>query len=150
MAVKFLRLICLPLAGVATMAMLTGCGNSAAPTDPGQGLDTTPPPAPVHLYYSHDPQGRPVLAWDASTAPDVASYDVYIYSPSPDRDNAYLLISTDADNNYVLPTVSTTTSNTYRVRAVDTSGNKSAYSAAVGIITTPAGGGGDFTPIDVQ
>jgi uncharacterized protein YceK len=147
--VKFPRMIRLPLAGVATLAMLSGCGSTASPTEPGPGLDTTPPPAPTHLVYSHDAQGRPVLAWDASAAPDVASYDVYVYSPAPDRDSAYLLITSDANNNYVLPTVSTATEATYRVRAVDTSGNKSAFSAAVEIITAPAGGGGDFTPIDI-
>jgi fibronectin type 3 domain-containing protein len=130
--------------------MLSGCGSTAAPTDPVVGLDTTPPPAPTHLTYSHDAQGNAVLVWDASAAPDVASYDVYVYSPSPDRDSAYLLVSTDANNNYVLPTVSTTTETTYRVRAVDTSGNKSAFSASADIITAPAGGGGDFTPIDTK
>src|SRR5262245_4686228 len=143
-SVKLLRWISLPLSGVATMAMLSGCGDTVAPTEPGSGLDTTPPPAPAHLYYAHDIQGRPVLAWDASAAPDVASYDVYIYSPSPDRDNAYVLVSdSDAtDNNYLLPSVSSTPTATYRVRAVDTSGNKSAFSASADVILGPGGGSG--------
>ena len=146
---KVSRLISLPLVGFATMAMLSGCGNSAAPTGLDTGLDTTPPPAPLHVVRSNDDQGRPVLSWDASAAPDVASYGVYIYSPSPDRADAYLLVDDATDNNYVLPTATSIGTVTYRVRAVDTSGNKSAYSAAATFEVAPAGGGGDFTPIDI-
>ncbi|MBI1796753.1 MAG: hypothetical protein HYR74_06855 [Candidatus Eisenbacteria bacterium] len=145
---KPLRWISLPLAGIATMAMLSGCGSTAAPTGLSSGLDTTPPPAPAHVFLSHDEMGRPLLAWDASSAPDVASYDVYLYSPDPSRDNAYLLVSTDANNNYLLPSVSTVTTETFRVRSVDGSGNKSAFSAAAIVQVAPGGGGGDHSPID--
>lgn len=148
---KVSRLISLPLAGIAALAMLSGCGNSAAPTGLDSGLDTTPPPAPLHVTRSHDAQGRPTLAWDASAAPDVVGYDVYIYSPSPDRDSAWLLVtdSDSADNSYLLPTATSTETVTYRVRAIDGAGNKSAYSASSTFEVGPASGGGDFTPIDL-
>ncbi len=146
---KFSRLISLPIAGLAALAMLSGCGDTANLTAPEPGLDTTPPPAPSDLSVSRDASSRPVLTWTASAAPDVAAYHVYVYAPSPDRDNAYVLQNdTDTtDNSFLLPVVQIDTQAIYRVRAVDSSGNLSAFSASAQLII-PASGNEDVVPID--
>ena len=148
---KSLRLISLPLAAFAVMAMLTGCGDTVNPTALGPGLDTTPPPAPASVTLSGDEMGRPVLTWEASAAPDVVGYQVYVYSPSPERDNAYVLADDPdtSDNTFLLPSVASDTEAVYRVRAVDAAGNKSAFSAAATIVISAPGGGGDLNPIDI-
>jgi chitinase len=123
--VKFIRFITLPIACLATMAMLSGCGDSANITGPGNTLDTTPPPAPSELRLTSDASGQLLLTWTESAAPDVAGYEVYVYSPG-----VGFVEATDvnnADNAFALPSVTETS--IYRVRAVDTSGNRSAFSA---------------------
>ena len=133
---KSLRLLFIPLAGLAMMAVLSGCGNTAAPTGPVSTLDTTPPPVPSSLSFTRDAMGQAVLSWSPSTAPDLASYEVSMYSPSPDRDNSYIIVSdpTPSNNAYALPWASKLTQGVYRVRAVDTAGNKSAFSAAITVL----------------
>jgi hypothetical protein len=151
--VRSLRFITVPLAGLATMAMLSGCGDTATPTGIDTGLDTTPPPAPTNLVQAYDGAGRPVLAWDASPAADVVSYAVYVYSPDPSRDNAYVLVddSNPADSRFELPRVSENTTVIYRVKAVDGAGNRSAYSAATEIPLGAQGdGGGPVDPIEIR
>jgi hypothetical protein len=151
--VRFLRLISLPLAGLAVMAMLSGCGDTATPTGVEPTLDTTPPPAPANLTTSSDANGRAALTWDPSPAADVASYAVYLYSPDPARDNAYILVEDPdpTDNLYQLPLVSENTTAIYRVRAVDTSGNRSAYSSAAEVpLGAQTGGGGARDPIGIE
>jgi len=145
------RLFSLPLAAFAMMAMLAGCGDTVSPTGLESGFDTTPPPAPATLTLSQDGMGRPILTWEASAAPDVVGYLVYLYSPSPERDNAYVLADDPdaSDNSFVLPRVTVDTEAVYRVRAVDAVGNKSAFSAAATIVlSAPGGGGGGGGPID--
>jgi hypothetical protein len=150
--VKALRLISLPLASFATMAMLSGCAKAVRPTEPGSVIDTTPPPAPANLARSDDALAGPILTWEASTAPDVVSYLVYVYSPSPERDNAYVITDDPdpSDTSFQLPSVTTDTEAVYRVRAVDAAGNRSAFSAAATILISSAGGGGGGGgPIDI-
>lgn len=147
---KSFRLISLPLAAFAMMAMLTGCGNIANPTGLGSSLDTTPPPAPASVFASYDATGPANLLWEASAAPDVIGYQVYVYSPSPDRDNAYVLADDpdNSDTSFLIPSVSGDAEVHYRVRAVDASGNTSAFSAAATVhFQAPSGGGGIDTII---
>ena len=141
---KSLHLISLPLTAVTAMVMLIGCGDTANLTAPVSSLDTTPPPAPVSLSASYDTYVRQALTWDPSAAPDVVGYQVYVYSPSPDRDNAYVLADDPdpSDNFFVFPIVAVDTEATYRVRAVDAAGNRSAFSAAATVMIAATGGGG--------
>jgi hypothetical protein len=129
----------MPLAGLAMMAILSGCGDTAAPTAPTSSLDSTPPPAPVVLDYSRDAMGQAVLTWSQSSAPDVASYEVYMYSPSPDRDNSYIVVDNTvaSDTQYSLPWAASLSPSVFRVRAVDTSGNKSAFSTDITVWSGP-------------
>ena len=147
---KFSRSITLPIAGLATMAMLSGCGNSANLTGLNPTLDTTPPPAPSALTYASDGSGNLVLSWTESAAPDVAGYQVYVYSALPGGGNGFVPANDpiNTDNAYQLPPVADGTTVIYRVRAVDTSGNASAFSASAEF--QPSGPvGGDITPIDI-
>jgi hypothetical protein len=152
LVVKSLRLIGLPLAAFATMAMLAGCGNTASPTALGSGLDTTPPPAPASLTLSQDGMGHPLLTWDASAAPDVVGYRVYLYSPSPERDNSYVIADDPdaADSQFLLPIEGGAIQAIYRVRAVDAAGNTSAFSAPATISIHSGGGGGGRSPNQIE
>jgi hypothetical protein len=141
-----------PLAGLAMMAMLSGCGDTATPTGIDTGLDTTPPPAPTNLVQSYD-GGRATLAWDASAAADVVGYAVYVYSPDPSRDNAYVLADdpNPTDNRFELPLVSENCTVIYRVKAIDGAGNRSAYSASAEIpLGAQSDGGGPIDPIGIH
>lgn len=144
MVVRTLRLVGLPLASFATMALLSGCADAVRPAEPESVIDTTPPPAPANLSLSYDATARPILIWEASTGPDVVGYLVYVYSPSPARDNAYVLTDdpNPSDNSFQLPSVTTDTEAVYRVRAFDVAGNRSAFSPAANIVITPTGSGG--------
>jgi hypothetical protein len=131
-----------PIAAIAVTAMLAGCAN--APTEAVPSLDTTPPPAPANLSASRDSFDHQILTWEPSAAADVTGYQVYVYSPSPERDNAYLLVDDpdSGDNSYQLPSVTVATEAFYRVRALDASGNRSAFSAAAPVTITPSASGG--------
>lgn len=133
---KFSRSIVLPLAGLAVIAALSGCGsnNNVVGPDP---LDTTPPPAPTNLQVVFDGSGQPTLTWDASAAPDVTGYEVESLSAGG---NDYVQADDPnvADTAYLLPGGVISVQVTYRVRAVDASGNWSAFSTAV----TPSNNGG--------
>lgn len=143
---KFSRSIKLSLVGLAAIAALSGCGSNSSLTGLTQPLDTTPPPAPVNVVLSADPAGNPILVWDASAAPDVASYQVEVYSGSTGG-FVPALDPNAADTSLPLPEVAMSTEESYRVRAVDTSGNWSAFSATATILVPAAG---QPTPIDIN
>jgi hypothetical protein len=126
------------LAALALAATLVGCGSTSNPTAPSQSLDTTPPPVPTSLAMGYDgPAGAYELTWAASSAADLAGYEVYLYSPDPSRDNAYVRIGSPAEPRLHIPVPLSDTDAVLRVRARDESGNLSAYSAPyVGEMTT--------------
>lgn len=134
---KFSRSIRLSMAGLAAIAALSGCGgnNPAAPTPQ---LDTTPPPAPQNLTIAADPSGHAILVWSDSPAPDLAGYQVYIYSAT-EGDFVALSDGASSDNTYYLPVVPNSVAASYRVRAVDVSGNWSAPSATADILIPAPG-----------
>jgi len=143
------RWIQLPLVSALAVALLAGCGSSTNPTGLGANLDTTPPPAPANLHFIVDGQGRTALSWDPSTAADLSHYQVYVYDPTPGAANSYVPVSESdlTDTTYTMPYVSSDVTVTYRVRAIDFSGNQSAMSAAFDITLTPGSGGDPTTPI---
>jgi len=143
--VKFFRSIRLPLAGLAAIAVLSGCGDNGNPVAPSPQLDTTPPPAPQNLTLANDASGHPVLVWTESAAPDVAGYQVYVYSAVPGGGNDYVPADdvVSVDNSFRLPSLTVSIEASYRVRAVDAAGNWSGFSAAADIIIpAPSGAGG--------
>lgn len=126
---------------VASIVALAGCGKSTDSTSPVTPLDGTPPPAPdgISLITSTDANA---LTWSPSSAPDVAMYQVYQYSPDPSRDSAYLLIGSTSASSLTLPRMNDAQDSYYKVRAVDQAGNSSAYSAAT-LMHVPAIGSGE-------
>src|SRR5262245_22841374 len=150
MVVKLFRSITLPIAGFAAMALLSGCGDSTSLTGPE--LDTTPPPAPTDLTFSRDAAGQAVLTWTDSSAPDVAGYQVYVYSALPGGGNGFVPASdpNGTDNSYTLPSSVELDSPIYRVRAVDTSGNQSAFSSDAAFPGLPVEGSQPHDPIEIH
>ena len=120
----------------AAVYSLTGCGNGTTTTRPVVLLDTTPPAAPSNVHGTFDAQGnRDYLNWDLSASPDVASYEVWLYAANPSvGGTGTLLASVNASIAFVaLPISGTATTQFFRIRAVDASGNVSAYSATAGV-----------------
>ena len=150
--VKFSRSIRLHLAGFAAIAVLSGCGNGSNPLALSPALDTTPPPAPENLSLANDASGHPVLVWSESAAIDVVGYQVYVYGAAPGGGNDYIPADDvlSVDPIFRLPSVITNVEASYRVRAVDASGNWSAFSATADILIPVAGGGGGTDPFEIQ
>jgi len=143
--VKFSRSIMLPIAGLAVIAALSGCGsNNPVAVDPGnQQFDTTPPPAPANVQLSSDNAGNPILVWDASSAPDVSAYQVEVFSA---HTGGFVPVNDPNSTDTSFP-IQTSGTETYRVRAVDTSGNWSAFSASATVLVPVTG---QPTPIGIQ
>ena len=138
---KVRRSILLPLAGLAVVAALSGCGSNSNPLGLSQ-LDTTPPPAPTNIAVAADASGQPQLVWDASAAPDVVGYEVQVFS----AESGGFVTASDpniGDTSYALPGANVQA--TYRVRAVDGSGNWSSFSSA-DISTVPPTSGDNWAP----
>lgn len=98
-------------------------------------LDESPPPVPGGLTAALSGDGVH-LAWDPSTAPDLAGYSVYratAQSGPYARLNAALLAAAEYQDD-ALPAGATSV--WYRVTASDASGNESAQSAAVAGLQT--------------
>jgi hypothetical protein len=126
---------------IALAATLTGCSTNDNPTGPSSSLDSTPPPSPTGL--TQDVSNGGTLEWDASPAGDVAGYQVFVYQPNPDRDNAYIQVAETAAGvtTWSLPAVSQQQTQYYRVRALDLSGNRSSMSAQFEATLTPTTNG---------
>ena len=125
---------------LAAVAVLCGCGKSSSPTATEVStLDGTAPPAPQTLSVGNDASGGSALNWSASTAPDVATYQVWAYSPDPDRDNSYVKVwdTNGLTTTYSVDATGESTTRYFRVCAVDVSGNRSALSSAVSVELGP-------------
>ncbi|MFN8589771.1 MAG: hypothetical protein U0704_18440 [Candidatus Eisenbacteria bacterium] len=141
----------------ATILALTSCGKTTTAVNsvtPPPTLDTTPPAAPTGVHGWYDPAAnRDYLSWTLSSSADVLAYEVYIV---PSGGSPSLIETLDATQDVMaLPVRGTDGNETYRVRAVDASGNTSAYSSSV--IVTRHGydggsmdGGGDGRGIIVE
>lgn len=139
------------LVACSVAALLAGCGQGSSPTAPDSSYDTTPPATPSQVGMSTDPTtGIASLDWDPSTAADIAGYQVFLYSPSPARDNAYVQVAevTAATPSFRMPVVSSETRLWYRVRAVDTSGNRSGLSTPYEAVLIPGASSDSGTPGD--
>jgi len=133
------------LLSIAAIALLAGCGKSSSPVNavPPESptLDTTPPPVPTGFCVTSDPStGAESIVWNASSAPDLAKYEVYVYSPDPSRDESFVYLTTVSNDvtSYTLDPVSSATTLFYRLRAVDASGNRSAATSTVSVSLAPA------------
>jgi len=116
-------------------AALVGCnsGSSTSATNP---VDLSPPQAPTNLHASTDvATQREWLQWDPSASASVASYEIYV-SDSPSGTGS-LVSSVDANtNDFLLPVVTQTTTEYYRVRAIGTNDVPSAFTGTVSVDRT--------------
>lgn len=131
------------LAAGALLFALAGCGSTTSPVSPSNSLDSAPPAAPSGLAVALDTNGARALSWAPNGEPDLGSYQVYQYSPSPTRDNAYVLVGTvgSATCTWTLPTVGADTPTYFKLSAVDQNGNRSAQSAPLAVLLLPSGMG---------
>jgi fibronectin type 3 domain-containing protein len=106
-----------------------GNESSAVFTYAARPADITPPAAPANLNANGALIGV-ALDWDNNAEPDVAGYNVYRLDGAggPTKVNAGLLIAS-AYTDSAAPFDATST---YRVTAVDTKGNESAFAEASG------------------
>jgi hypothetical protein len=134
------------LVALTLAALLSGCGQNSTLTGVTP-LDETAPAAPSQIAKLDDtatPCGW--LSWQASASANVATYEVYQYSPDPTREDAYVLVGlTDVGTTqYALPSVSGPQTLYYRLRAVSTAGVRSPWSATANINVYTYGGSDDM------
>jgi hypothetical protein len=115
-----------------------GCGAGNNPAAPSTTLDSAPPQAPVGLVQTNS-----TIQWTANSESDLDGYQIYQYSPDPDRDNAYVLEATlpASQTTWALPNADSPTTSWIKLRALDRTGNRSAESTAlqVSLVPVPAG-----------
>lgn len=130
---KSLRFVSSALVLGAVVISLAGCGKTAETIAPAIVLDTTPPDAPTSLVGSYDAAGnRDYLNWNASTAADLAGYEVWQYESDPSLGGTgHQIASLDGSAvSLALPPTGEAQTAWYRVRAIDEAGNKSSYSSS--------------------
>ena len=142
---KSSRLVISTLVALALAAMLSGCGKNATPTGVNP-IDEAPPAAPSQITSDMDPVttlGR--LEWTPSASANVASYQIYQYSPSPTRESAYVLVgeTNSATTHYDLAWSYTPATLHYRLRAVSGTGVMSEWSALATVTVGPSPAGSD-------
>jgi hypothetical protein len=125
------------------VALLAGCGKSTSPT--AVTPDPAPPSAPTSVDVTVDPAtGMATLNWADSPGNSVKSYQVFVYEPSPDRDEAYLQIA-DLDasqTSFLLPFLYQKGTQYFKVQSKNSNGNASGYSITVTVnLSGPVGGG---------
>jgi len=143
--VKSLRHIVPLLVALTLAAVLSGCSKDSTPTGLAP-LDQAPPAMPSQVSADMDvTTGVVLIAWTPSSSANAAGYEIYQYSPSPDRESAYVLLGETeaATTHFSLPWTPALTTLYYRLCTVSATGVKSAWSAPVQITVGPPVGGGD-------
>ncbi len=129
------------IAASALLIALAGCSGSPSPVSPNASIDSAPPSSPTGLAVTLDNGGARALSWTPNAEADLGSYQVYQYSPSPSRDNAYVLVATvgASTTQWKLPQVDTDVTTYFKLCAVDQTGNRSAQSTALAVQLLPSG-----------
>jgi hypothetical protein len=138
---------------VALAFPLVGCTGASNVAGPASMLDSTPPPTPAGVHATYVPQtGLTTLAWDASAAPDLAHYDIFMASGDPAVDASYVKVATVSSGatQWTLPAGAVDQTYDVRVKAVDSSANASPFSGTVhtdvpSLETIVGGGAGGST-----
>jgi predicted phage tail protein len=129
------------LVALTLAVMLGGCSKNTTPTGLDPALDQAPPAIPAQIVAEKDASaGTASLDWTPSSSASASSYEIYQYSPSPERESAYALVGeTDAaTTHYTLPLTSQNTAY-YRLRTVSTAGVKSEWSATTQVSSAGPG-----------
>jgi hypothetical protein len=118
---------------VPALIVLAGCSTSPDLVGPLSTLDTTPPMTPDGLVDVSAATGLDTLKWNPSPSSDVASYEVYQYAPDPASTISYVKLATTPAKQawFAMPETFAGTSQSFRVRAVDATGNPSALSSDI-------------------
>lgn len=119
------------IVALASLAVLSGCGNSSDPVRVNPTLESSAPGIPTGLRVENSEfDGSRYVAWNPVAAGDLAGYQVYRYSPDPARENAYEMVAQipNRETRYLLPTIEPGGSVTVRVRSVNEGGKLSALS----------------------
>lgn len=143
---KSLRFVSLMTAFVLAL-MVSGCGKSTSPTSSVPTIDNSPPAAPGTLAI-HMSSGLNHLSWQASASANTKTYEVFVYSPDPSRDGAYVQIGqTDASvTSMTLPPSLQTGLQYFKVQATNGGGNNSAFSPTLQVVlAVPQNDSGDPT-----
>ena len=135
--------------GLAALALAAqGCGTNSTLAPTSQSLDSTAPAAPS-LVHSVKVPGGVALTWQANSEADIAGYEIYRFAPSPERDNAYVKVtSTLVTGTEWLAGDPVTCDGYYRVKAIDTSANASPASTPT--LVTGISGDSDSDPGNVR
>jgi hypothetical protein len=139
------RVRILALATAVVVTALVGCSqdNTSSPVDdPNAGLqDQSPPTMPTGLCVVKASEEGFLITWTPSPDLDIVGYDVYLYQPSPYRDEAYIRLNTEpvTHASFSFPNPEPGEVYYFKVRAVDSEGLKSASSGPleVSLSTTP-------------
>jgi hypothetical protein len=123
------------------LILLAGCSTSPDLVGPQSTLDSTPPMTPDGLLDVSAASGLDTLKWNPSASSDVASYEVYQYAPNPASTISYVKLATTPVGHawFAMPDSLAGTSQSFRVRAVDASGNPSALSNDLTMMLPGAG-----------
>jgi hypothetical protein len=133
---------------LALVGVLSGCSKDTIPTgpaarNPAPTLDQSPPALPAEITAETDGRsGLAVLHWTPSSSANVASYRIYVYSPDPTRENAYLLAGeTNATTTQFVLRWTETGTPYYRMCANSTAGVQSRWSTPIQLPLGDAVGG---------
>lgn len=120
--------------GAMTLSLL-GCGSDSPSSITGPD-DTSPPQAPANVSSHFDEAtGRDWLTWTPSASANVMGYEVH-YSDSPSGIDVNLGSVEASEHEYVLPPVGEPTTQWYRLRAINSNGVPSAFTAPVEVVRT--------------
>jgi hypothetical protein len=126
------------LVALTLAAMLGGCSKNTTPTGLDPALDQVAPTVPAQIVADRDAStGAAMLSWTPSSSANATSYQVYMYSPDPGRENAYVLVGeTDAATTNYAPAATSLGTSYYRLRTTSTTGAQSAWSPTVALSLT--------------
>lgn len=126
---KYNRFLLVALVLSTAALTMTSCGGSnvASPTNP---VESAPPAAPTSVIMTtEDATSRDYLNWNASASSDVVSYQIFRFEDGTSTTNGELVANVPSDQVYiVLPLVSSSVTEYYRVRAVNSTDVPSSYS----------------------
>ncbi len=117
--------------------VLVGCSSNQS--GPVEAIDTAPPAAPV-MTDARAQGTSAVLHWARNTETDVAGYNIYFYTPSPQSDVTYTKLNATLVPGtwYTVTDLEVGAMYYFKVSAVDWSGNESAASAPASVYTLEA------------
>lgn len=127
-------IVALFVSAMATSLVSCNSSSNSSPTNP---IDLSPPQAPTNLHSTTDQNiDRTWVVWDPSASANVSSYE--LYSSSSQGGAGTLVATLDASTtNYILPVVSESSTEFYRVRAIGTNNVPSAFTLSLGITVSP-------------